>query len=261
MSEESTGKTIAVATVLSIVCSIALAAAVTLLKPIQTENRELEKQRKILAAAGLLEEGKGSKTEVKQRFAGLERFIVTLDSGEFRKIELSDRFDQRKAMKDPKRSIRLTDEQDLANLRRRANEADVYVLRGADGKVEKLLLPVSGYGLWSTLYGYLVVNSDGNTIGGITFTEHGETPGLGGEVDNPKWKALWPGKQLYDAEQKPVIRLIKGNVDSSRPDAVHQVDGLSGATLTSNGVTHLVRFWAGDMGFQKFLGKVREGGI
>lgn len=261
MSEESTGKTIVVATVLSIVCSIALAAAVTLLKPIQTENRELEKQRKILAAAGLLEEGKGSKAEVNQLFAGLERFIVTLDSGEFRKIELSDGFDQRKAMKDPKRSIKLTGEQDLANLRRRANEADVYVLRGADGKAEKLVLPISGYGLWSTLYGYMVVNSDGNTIGGITFTEHGETPGLGGEVDNPKWKALWPGKQLYDAQHKPVIRLIKGNVDTSRPDAAHQVDGLSGATLTSNGVTHLVQFWAGDMGFQKFLGKVREGGI
>lgn len=261
MSEESTGKTIVVATVLSVVCSIALAAAVTLLKPIQTENRALEKQRKILAAAALLEEGKGSKAEVNKLFAGLERFIVTLDSGEFRKIELGDSFDQRKATKDPKRSIKLTGDQDIANIRRRANEADVYVLRGAGGKAEKLILPISGYGLWSTLYGYLVVNSDGNTIGGITFTEQGETPGLGGEVDNPKWKALWPGKQLYDAEQKPVIRLIKGNVDTSRPDAVHQVDGLSGATLTSNGVTHLVQFWAGDMGFQKFLGKVREGGI
>ncbi|MDO8267806.1 MAG: Na(+)-translocating NADH-quinone reductase subunit C [Moraxellaceae bacterium] len=261
MSEESTKKTVIVATVLSVVCSIALAAAVTLLKPIQTENKELEKQRKILAAAGLLEEGKGSKAEVNKLFEGLERFIVTMDSGDFRKVDLNDRFDQRKATKDPKRSIALTEEQDIAQIRRRANEADVYVVRGADGKAQKLVLPISGYGLWSTLYGYLVVNSDGNTVGGITFTEHGETPGLGGEVDNPKWKALWPGKQLYNAEQKATIHLIKGNVDPARPDAVHQVDGLSGATLTSNGVTHLVQFWAGDMGFQKFLGKVREGGI
>ncbi|MFN3585901.1 MAG: Na(+)-translocating NADH-quinone reductase subunit C [Moraxellaceae bacterium] len=260
MSNESVKKTVIVATVLSIACSIALAAAVTLLKPIQAENKELEKQRKILAAAGVLEEGKGSKAEVNALFAGLERYLVDIDSGEFRKVALDDSFDQRKATRDPKRSIRLTGEQDIAGLKRRAHQADVYVLRGADGKAEKLILPISGYGLWSTLYGYLVVSSDGNTVSGITFTEHAETPGLGGEVDNPKWKALWPGKQLYNAEQKPVLHLAK-SVDSSRPEAVHQVDALSGATLTSNGVTRLVQFWAGDLGFQKFLGKIREEGI
>lgn len=261
MSNESTVKTVVVATVLSVVCSIALAAAVTLLKPIQTENRELEKQRKILAAASILEEGKGSKAEVNKLFAGLERYIVTIDTGDFRKVELSDSFDMRKATKDAARSIKLTSEQDIANIKRRANEADVYVVRNPDGKLDKLVLPVSGYGLWSTMYGYLVVNSDGNTIGGITFTEQGETPGLGGEVDNPKWKALWSGKKIYDADQKAAIHLIKGSVDPSRPEAVHQVDGLSGATLTSNGVTHLVQFWTGELGFQKFLGKIREGSI
>ena len=261
MSNESTVKTVVVATVLSVVCSIALAAAVTLLKPIQTENRELEKQRKILAAASILEEGRGSKAEVNKLFAGLERYIVTIDTGDFRKVELSDSFDMRKATKDSARSIKLTGEQDIANIKRRANEADVYVVRNPDGKLDKLVLPVSGYGLWSTMYGYLVVNSDGNTIGGITFTEQGETPGLGGEVDNPKWKALWPGKKIYDADQKAAIHLIKGSVDPSRPEAVHQVDGLSGATLTSNGVTHLVQFWTGELGFQKFLGKIREGSI
>jgi Na+-transporting NADH:ubiquinone oxidoreductase subunit C len=261
MSNESTMKTVVVATVLSVVCSIALAAAVTLLKPIQTENRELEKQRKILAAAGLLEEGKGDKAEVNKLFEGLQRYIVIIDTGEFRKVALNDRFDQRKATKDPKQSIALNSEQDVANVKRRANEADVYVVNGTDGKAEKLILPISGYGLWSTLYGYLVVNRDGNTVAGITFTEHAETPGLGGEVDNPKWKAIWAGKKLYDAEQKPVIHLIKGNVDPAKPDAPHQIDGLSGATLTSNGVTHLVQFWTGDLGFRKFLGKVREGGI
>lgn len=261
MSNESTVKTVVVATVLSVVCSIALAAAVTLLKPIQTENRELEKQRKILAAASILEEGKGSKAEVNKLFAGLERYIVTIDTGDFRKVGLSDSFDMRKATKDSARSIKLTGEQDIANIKRRANEADVYVVRNPDGKLDKLVLPVSGYGLWSTMYGYLVVNSDGNTIGGITFTEQGETPGLGGEVDNPKWKALWPGKKIYDADQKAAIHLIKGSVDPSRPEAVHQVDGLSGATLTSNGVTHLVQFWTGELGFQKFLGKIREGSI
>jgi len=261
MSKESTGKTILVATVLSVVCSIALAAAVTVLKPIQDTNKALEKQRKILAAAQVLEEGRGSPDEVRKQFERFQRYLVTLDTGEFRQVPTDDPYDQRKATKDSKRSILLNGDQDIAGLKRRANVADIYVIRDASGKAESLVLPVSGYGLWSTLYGYIVLKGDANTVVGITFTEHAETPGLGGEVDNPKWKALWPGKKVFNAEGAPAIGLIKGNVDPSKPAAVHQVDGLSGATLTSNGVTHLVQFWMGDLGFRKFLNKVRQEGI
>lgn len=261
MSNESNKKTLIVATVLSVVCSIALAAAVTLLKPVQSKNKELDKQRKILAAAGVMAEGKGSASEVNAAFAKFERYLVNLDDGSFRKIELADSYDMRKASKDPARSVALSPEQDLAKIRRRATEADVYVLRDDAGNVKELVLPISGYGLWSTLYGYLVVKNDGNTVVGITFTEHAETPGLGGEVDNPKWKAQWPGKTIYDAEAQSRLGLKKGGVDNSKPEAVHEVDGLSGATLTSNGVTNLVRFWTGPMGYQKFLANVRAGGL
>ncbi len=186
MSKESTGKTIVVAGVLSVVCSIALAAAVTLLKPIQTENKELDKQRKILAAAAVLADGEGNKIQVNQEFAKFQRYLVDLDTGTFTQIKLDDSYDQRKATKNPNESVALSQAQDLAGLKRRANKADIYVLRDASGKVEKMILPVSGYGLWSTLYGYLVLNQDANTVGGITFVEHAETPGLGGEGDNPK---------------------------------------------------------------------------
>lgn len=261
MSNESNKKTLIVATVLSVVCSIALAAAVTLLKPVQTKNKELEKQRKILAAAGVMEEGKGSAAEVNAAFSRFERYVVTLDDGSFRQVALDDAFDMRKASKDPKRSLALTGAQDQAKIKRRANEADVYVLRDEAGAVKELVLPVSGYGLWSTLYGYLVVKNDGNTVVGITFTEHAETPGLGGEVDNPKWKAQWTGKRIYDADGASRLGLKKGGVDASKPEAVHEVDGLSGATLTSNGVTNLVHFWTGELGYQKFLANVRAGGL
>ncbi len=261
MSKESTGKTLVVASVLSVVCSIALAAAVTLLKPIQDENKALEKQRRILAAAQVLPEGEGDKARVNQEFAKFQRYLVNLDTGEFREVKLDDPYDQRKALKSTTSSITLTPEQDIAALRRRANEADIYVVRDAAGKIEKMVLPVSGYGLWSTLYGYLVLKNDANTIMGVTFVEHAETPGLGGEVDNPKWKALWVNKQIYSADGQTHFKIIKGNVDPAKPDAIHQVDGLSGATLTSNGVTNLVQFWMGDLGYKKFLSKVREGGI
>ena len=215
MSKESTGKTIVVAGVLSVVCSIALAAAVTLLKPIQTENKELDKQRKILAAAAVLADGEGNKIQVNQEFAKFQRYLVDLDTGTFTQIKLD----------------------------------------------EKMILPVSGYGLWSTLYGYLVLNQDANTVGGITFVEHAETPGLGGEVDNPKWKALWVNKQVYSSDGQTQLKLVKGGVDASKPDAVYHVDALSGATLTSNGVSNLIQFWMGDMGFKKFLTKVKAEGI
>ena len=261
MSKESTGKTIVVAGVLSVVCSIALAAAVTLLKPIQTENKELDKQRKILAAAAVLADGEGNKIQVNQEFAKFQRYLVDLDTGTFTQIKLDDSYDQRKATKNPNESVALSQAQDLAGLKRRANKADIYVLRDASGKVEKMILPVSGYGLWSTLYGYLVLNQDANTVGGITFVEHAETPGLGGEVDNPKWKALWVNKQVYSSDGQTQLKLVKGGVDTSKPDAVYHVDALSGATLTSNGVSNLIQFWMGDMGFKKFLTKVKAEGI
>lgn len=261
MSKESTGKTLLVATVLSVVCSIALAAAVTLLKPIQDTNKTLEKQRKMLAAASILPEGEGTPAEVRQKFERFQRYLVTLDSGEYREVPASDPYDQRKATKDPKRSMALDGAQDIAGLKRRANVADIYVIRDAAGKAESLVLPVSGYGLWSTLYGYLVLKGDANTVVGITFTEHAETPGLGGEVDNPAWKALWIGKQVYGAQGTPELGVIKGAVDPAKSGAIHQVDGLSGATLTSNGVTHMVKFWMGDLGYRKFLEKVRQEGI
>ena len=127
-----------------------------------------------------------------------------------------------------------------------------------DGELDKIILPVRGAGLWSTLYGFLALENDLNTVAGLGFYEHGETPGLGGEVDNPKWKALWPGKEVYDDGQV-AIELIKGSVDASTRNAENKVDGLSGATLTSRGVSNLVQFWMGDNGYKLFLKNLRAG--
>lgn len=261
MANDSTVKTISVALVLSVVCSLALAAAVTLLKPIQDENKALEKQRKILSAAGVLAEGEGSRQQVQQAFAAFERYLVDLNTGDYQRIELTDRYDQRKATRIEAQSIALTGDQDVASIKRRANKADVYVLRDDSGALSRVVLPVSGYGLWSTMHGYLVVSADASTVTGITFTEQAETPGLGGEIDNPKWQALWAGKSIYNEDFEPRLGLAKGAVDTSKPEAKYQVDGLSGATITSQGVSNMVKFWMGDLGFRKFLLQVREKGV
>jgi Na+-transporting NADH:ubiquinone oxidoreductase subunit C len=90
-------------------------------------------------------------------------------------------------------------------------------------------------------------------VKGFTFYEHAETPGLGGEIDNPRWKNSWKGKHVHDKEGNVIIEVIKGQVDTSRPESKHQVDGLSGATLTARGVDHLVKFWLGNNGYGLFL--------
>ena len=165
-------------------------------------------------------------------------------------------YDQRKASADPMMSVELPGGQDIAGISRRANMAPVYLLTEGD-TIKQVVLPVHGYGLWSTLYGFLSLEGDFNTITGLRFYEHAETPGLGGEVDNPKWRAKWDGKKVFDEEGNVEIRVVRGYVDEKTANAEHKVDGLSGATLTSNGVTNLLQYWLGDHGFGPYLKNMR----
>lgn len=252
MPNDSTKKTIIVATVLCLVCSILVSGAAVVLKPVQDANKALDKKRNILQIAGLMEEGK----TVDELFAQVEPKVVDLASGEYVTDVDPATFDARAAAVDPKQNVVLTKEQDIASIKRRAKYATVYLVRDTGGAVEKIILPVSGYGLWSTLYGFMSLSSDANTITGFGFYEHAETPGLGGEVDNPKWKALWDGKQLFNEQGDIALDIVK----SAAPDSKYQVDALSGATLTSNGVENLVHFWAGENGFGPYLQKARSGG-
>ena len=180
-----------------------------------------------------------------------------MNSGEFVDTINPELFDQRKAAKDPKTSQFLAADIDIASIKRRADYATVYIKRDAQGRLQTIILPIHGYGLWSTLYGFLALEADANTVVGLGFYEHAETPGLGGEVDNPRWKSLWAGKRLYDENFQPNFKVVKGNVDPTKPGAEYQIDGLAGATLTSRGVDNLIRFWSGEHGFRPFLQRIR----
>ncbi len=260
---DSIQKTVLVAFLLCVVCSVIVAASVVILKPIQEKNKALNLKENILVAAGLLKAGSG-KQAIESTFEKITPKLVDVSTGEYVTVDAVNRkdinnYDQKKASKDPKLSVVIDGEKDIATIKRRAKYAKVYVLEEA-GKIERIILPVKGYGLWSTLYGFIALEGDANTIVGLGFYEHAETPGLGGEVDNPNWKAQWPGKKVYDLAQSPEprIKLVKGVVDRNSPDAIYGVDGLSGATLTSNGVSNLLRFWLGSDGFQKYLDKMRK---
>ena len=92
-----------------------------------------------------------------------------------------------------------------------------------------------------------------NTIDGLNFNSHGETPGLGGEVDNPNWKAQWKGKKIFNKEEQIAIKVVKGKANKNSDKFLYQVDGLSGATITSNGVSYLLEFWLGESGYGPYI--------
>ena len=253
--KESVARTLTVALLVCLVCSVVVSAAAVALKPVQTTNRLQDKQRNILQIAGLYDESRS----IEEQFSQITPRLVDLRTGEFSDAQDPLTFDQQKASKDPDMSQQLTGEQDIASIRRRADSSTVYVVENTDGSIKTLILPIHGYGLWSTLYGFMALESDLQTVVGLGFYQHAETPGLGGEVDNPNWKAQWQGKGVYDESGDVDISVIKGSVDPNSPKAEHQVDGLAGATLTSRGVESLVRFWLGEDGFGPFLEHLRAG--
>lgn len=257
-NKESTGRTLTVAVLVCLVCSVFVAGAAVALKPTQAENRQLDKQRSILAIAGLGEPGMSAQ-EVKALFAERIRSrLVDLDQGRFSEAQEATSYDSLKAAKDPQQSRVLAGGEDIASIKRREKLSTVYLVE-TDGRLDTLILPVRGYGLWSTLYGFIAVKDDLNTVAGFGFYQHGETPGLGGEVDNPKWTGLWSGKTLFDDDGQLAVEVIKGAVDPQSARAAHQVDGLAGATLTSKGVNNLLHFWLGENGFGPFLANLKKG--
>ncbi len=255
-SNESIKKVLTVAIALCLVCSVVVSSAAVLLRDAQQANKARDMKRNILAAAGMLESG----VPVEEQFRNVETRAINLDTGEFTDAVDPATYDQRKAANNPAMSEDLSGEEDTADIKRQEKYGLVYLVYEGDN-LQRLILPVRGYGLWSTLYGFIALESDLNTVAGLGFYEHGETPGLGGEVDNPRWKAKWEGKKVYDGGQIGDVELsvIKGEVDPQAPGAKHKVDGLSGATLTSKGVDNLIQFWMGENGYAPFLSNLKSG--
>ena len=253
-NKEGLSRVLTVAFALCIVCSVVVSAAAVVLKPAQEVNKTRDLKRNILMAAGLYDPS----LSVEEQFERVTTRVVDIDSGTYVDGIDPDSFDSRAAAKDPARSRALEAEEDIAKIMRRSDHALVYLVNDESGSLDKVILPIHGYGLWSTLYGFVALEADGNTIAGLGFYEHGETPGLGGEVDNPRWKSLWEGKQAY-RDGDVAISVAKGAVNPQSAAADWQVDGLSGATLTSRGVSNLVQFWLGADGFQPFLTNLRRG--
>ena len=166
-------------------------------------------------------------------------------------------------LRDPKTTYNIPESEDIAKIKTRTLVSPVYLVQ-ENGQTSKIIFPVYGKGLWSTMYGLLALGPDLNTVYGITYYEHGETPGLGGEIDNPKWQQGFVNKKLFKIESDgrlvPALTVIKGAVSSADGQADYKIDGLSGATMTSNGVTNSLTYWFGKNGFLPFVENFKANG-
>lgn len=252
MSRDSTFKLLGVAFCLCLVCSILVSAAAVGLKGRQESNKKIEKRRNILQIANLYEPGKS----VEEQFKKVQVRIIDLEKGRF-----TDAIDPATAAAEVggESLHKISAGKDIAGIQSRSRFIEAYLVADG-GQLRQLILPVYGKGLWSTMYGFIALGPDLSTITGFGFYEHGETPGLGGEIDNPVWRGKWPGKMVYDQDGTLRITVVKGVVDTKTPDARHKVDGISGATLTARGVSNLLGYWLGENGYQPFLQNMRTSG-
>ncbi len=248
---DSVQNIIIVAFAVCLVCAVVVSAAAVVLRPMQQQNVELDMKANILQAAGL----RDPSMSVEEQFESIETRVINLRTGEFADDIDPDEFNQRQAARNPQTSRALSSGEDIAGLSRLEEYSLVYISRDESGEIGVLILPVRGYGLWSTMYGFLALEDDLNTIAGLGFYEHGETPGLGGEITNPNWVAQWPGKEIYNESGDVAV-----NVVGTAPEE-HDIDAISGATLTSRGVENLMEFWMGEQGFKPFLQNLESGEV
>ena len=246
-------KTLIVAFLLCLVCSIIVSTSAIVLKPAQVANMLLDKKKNILSVAGISGEG-----SIDDLFQQIETRVIDMSTGEYTDAVDALTYDERRAANDPEYRVALNRDQDIAQIGALAKYSNVYLVRNGE-QVSKYILPIRGYGLWGTLYGFIALHSDGETVSRITFYEHKETPGLGAKVENVDWQASWDGKQIFDEAGEPALHVIKGLVNESTAGAEHKIDGLAGATLTSNGVSNMIKFWMGENGYAPFLQRIQSG--
>ena len=185
----------------------------------------------------------------------IEREFIEISSGEVlgeeRLAELGidpEKYDAKKAARDTETQVEVAGGA-LPGIAHREAVAEVYRIKEGD-ELTGYVFPIYGKGLWSTLYGFIALKGDGETVRGITYYEHKETPGLGGEVDNPKWKSFWPDRKVYGEDGAVELGVVKGKAAADDP---YGVDGLSGATITSKGVDYMVKYWLGQDAYGKYL--------
>ncbi|CUJ83136.1 Na(+)-translocating NADH-quinone reductase subunit C [Ruegeria denitrificans] len=238
----------------ALVCSILVSVSTTTLRPIQERNEALQRYRNVVSLTGLVDAEADDDT-IFEVVAQLDARVVDLGTGEFAADIDPASVDARLAVNDPDSSTAIPAAEDIARLGRRANHEVVYLV-WQDQDLSRIIFPIEGQGMWSTIYGFLALESDLNTIAAVSFYEQAETAGLGDQIEDAEWQAQWQGRKMYDDEGNVQFRVSGGIVSPSSATAAYEVDGLTGATITGNGVTNLVHYWFSPHGYGAFLSKI-----
>ena len=272
LPNESRTKTVVVAFLVSLVCAVLVSAATVVLRPIQTANRAAEERARI---AELVRGVPGMSALLEQSGGTLSTLAVELDSGRAAADVTPATLDV--ALADPANWTALEPGADPAGLGRRPDYAQVFLLRDGDGQsdgqgdgqgdgrgdgrgdgegggVSLALLPITGRGYGGRIDALLALQGDMNTIAGIAITRHAETPGLGGRIEEASWRASFPGTEVRDASGR-----IRFDVARGEASTAHEVDGITGATRTGNGIAGMVRFWLGPDGYGPLLRAIERG--
>jgi len=266
-NKDSPINTAIVAGSLCLVCALIVSTAASSLKKIQDNNIRIDRMKNLLAVTQFPEESMASSEMIKSTFEdNFKRIIIDMETGEEAaeeclaamqaigkkwetKADLIANYDQYLASKTKREEVAVKIEgDDPAVIKYREKYSFVYVRKNSDNSPMTYVFPVRGYGLWSMMHGYLAVKPDFQTVEGLVFYDQAETPGLGGEVKSQRFKDAWPGKQLYADNGDVQIRMIK-----NAPQDDHSIDALSGATITSNGVTYAMDYWMGPEGFKPYI--------
>ncbi len=214
-------------TIVTIICAGLLSSAAYYLKDKQQTNVEVDMKKNILKAVKLLESNKISQQEILSSYnQNIESYAVNC-LGEI--IELPE-------------GILVEDiDPEKEEIKPESERMYPVYVKKSGMDVDAYCIPIIGKGLWSTMYGYLALESDLNTILGITFYKQGETPGLGSEVESKKFQDKFIGKKIWDENNNLIsINILKIEPSSDSPDLIHEVAGISGATKTSEGVMNLL---------------------
>ena len=209
----------------SFICSMLLSLASEGLKDKKNLNIELDKKKNILQSIGIETVGLSSEMIISKFNFNIKEQVINIDGMIVNDI----------LHKDLEK-----------NINRRSgdteyyNENNKYFPLFISETMNSIILPISGKGLWSSLFGYVAINSKNySTVNGITFYAHGETPGLGAEISKDWFKSNFVGKEIYNGGALVSVRVAKAGM--ANKSSSYEVDGISGATITSNGVEELLK--------------------
>jgi Na+-transporting NADH:ubiquinone oxidoreductase subunit C len=241
-------KTIVVAFLVSAICAVLVSGATVLLRPIQTANRAAEEQAQI---ADLVQGIPGMSALLEQAGGTLSTVVIDLESGRAATDISTETLET--ALADQANWTALEAGSDLAGLGYRPNYAQIFLLRDGD-TVLSALLPVAGQGYGGRIDAIVAVHGDMNTIAGIAITQHSETPGLGARIKDRSWQDSFPGTLIRDASGQ-----VRFNVARATSSTDYEVDGITGATRTGNGITNMMRFWLGPDGYGPLIDAIQRG--